>query len=262
MPVTAFIGCGNMGGALARAAAKKMPAQDILLCNRSPEKAEKLAEELGAKTVNAREAAGKADILFLGVKPQQLDALLDEIGCVLKERSAQPIIVSMMAGKPLSLLKELFPKAPVVRIMPNIPVSIGAGVTLLCAEEAVTETQKEQIRTLLGPAGEVVELNEHLFDAAGGVTGCGPAFIAMFAEALSDGAVACGLPRAKALKLAEITLKGTAEYLLKTGEHPGALKDKVCSPAGSTIQGVRKLEEYAFRSAVAEAVIATYEKEF
>ena len=262
MAVTAFIGCGNMGGALARAAAKKISAKDILLCNRSPEKAEKLAEELGAEKVSSGEAAAKADILFLGVKPQQLETVMEEIGDVLKNRTRRPLIVSMMAGKSLSQLKDVFGEAHIIRIMPNIPVSVGEGVTLLCAGQDVTEPEKEMIRSLLEPAGSVADLDEHLFDAAGGVTGCGPAFIAMFTEALADGAVACGLPRAKALELAEMTLRGTAEYLLKTGEHPGSLKDKVCSPAGSTIQGVRKLEENAFRSAVAEAVIATYEKVF
>ncbi len=262
MSLTAFIGCGNMGGALARAAAKKIPGKELLLCNRSPEKVRKLADELQASAVDIRTAAEKGEILFLGVKPQQLDAVMKEIGPVLKARTKQPLIVSMMAGKPLELLRQLFGKAPVIRIMPNIPASVGAGVTLMCAAPNVTEAEREAVRSLLEPAGAVIELDEHLFDAAGGVSGCGPAFIAMFAEALADGAVTCGLPRGKALELAELTLRGTAEYLLKTGVHPGVLKDKVCSPAGSTIQGVRKLEESAFRSAVIEAVVAAFEKVF
>ena len=114
----------------------------------------------------------------------------------------------------------------------------------------------------MAASGLVEELNEELMDAATGVTGCGPAFAAMFVEALADGAVTCGLPRAQAIRCAAQMMKGTAELLLETGEHPGALKDRVCSPAGSTIQGVRALEKSAFRSAVTEAVIASWEKEF
>ena len=262
MSLTAFIGCGNMGSALARAAAGRIPGSGILLCNRSPEKARKLADELGAAVVDAATAARQADVIFLGVKPQQLDALLREIAEPLRERTVPPLIVSMMAGKPLVQLQSLFGEASVIRIMPNIPASVGAGVTLMCAGQNVTEAEKETVRTLLEPAGAVAELDEHLFHAASAVTGCGPAFIAMFAEALADGAVTCGLPRAEALRLTEMTLRGTAEYLLTTEEHPGILKDKVCSPAGSTIEGVRKLEERGFRSAVSEAAIATFEKVF
>ena len=152
--------------------------------------------------------------------------------------------------------------APVIRIMPNIPVSVGGGVTLLTAAESVKEEEKRFVKELLGSSGLVAELSENLLDAATGVTGCGPAYAAMFIEALADGAVACGLPRRAALDYAAQMVIGTAKLLLETGEHPGALKDRVCSPAGSTIQGVRRLEEGAFRASVMDAVIAAYEKEF
>ena len=168
----------------------------------------------------------------------------------------------MAAGKDLHTLSELLGGLPVIRVMPNIPVACGSGVSLFAASPEVTAEEKDFFRALMAASGLVEELDEHQMDAAAGVTGCGPAFAAMFVEALADGAVACGQPRAQALRCAAQMLRGTAELLLETGEHPGALKDRVCSPAGSTIQGVRALERSAFRAAVMDAVIACWEKEF
>ena len=257
-----FIGTGNMGGALARAAAKSGKADRLLLANRSPEKAVRLAEELGCEALDNRAVAQQAQFLFLGVKPQLLEGMLDGIRDVLERRTDRFVIVSMVAGKDLACLQKLLGPVPVIRIMPNIPVSVGGGVTLFSASAEVREDEKAFLKDVLGVSGLVDELEERLMDAATGVTGCGPAFAAMFVEALADGAVACGLPRRKAIDYAAGMLKGTAELLLQSGEHPGALKDRVCSPAGSTIQGVRRLEESAFRAAVMNAVIAAFEKEF
>ena len=265
MAVIAFIGTGNMGGALARAAAKSPLCTRLLLANRSPEKAKKLCEELGAEITDNRGAAAQANVLFLGVKPQGLEEMAAGIRDVLDARP-RCLIVSMAAGWSVAELEELLGGLlgglPVVRILPNIPVAVGEGVTLLCASGKVTEEEKELVRGLLAPSGMVAELGEDLMDAASGVTGCGPAFAAMFIDALADGAVACGLPRREAIAFAAQMLAGTARTLLSSGEHPDALRDRVCSPGGSTIQGVRKLEESAFRAAVMNAVIATYEKEF
>ena len=266
MASAGFIGTGNMGGALARAAAKSGLADELLLANRTAAKAERLAREIGGsavRVVSSREAAAAADILFLGVKLQMLEDLLEEIGETIRARSDRFVIVSMIAGKDLETLGLLLGKdRPVIRIMPNISVAVGAGVTLFCCSQSVTAEEKERFVRLMGASGMVAELDEHLLAAASGVTGCGPAFAAMFVEALADGAVACGLPRKQALAYGAQMLLGSARLLLETGEHPGELKDRVCSPGGSTIQGVRKLEERAFRAAVTDAVIATYEKEF
>lgn len=251
-----------MGGALARGAAKSGLAERLLLANRSPEKARRLAEELGAEVVDNRRAAAEAELLFLGVKPQMLAEMAAGIRDVLDARQDRFVIVSMCAGKDLRTLEELLGERPIIRIMPNIPVAVGSGVTLFSASEQVTAEDKNLLKALLGASGLVSELDEHLMEAASGVTGCGPAFAAMFVEALADGAVACGLPRTLALAYAAQMLKGSAELLLETGEHPASLKDRVCSPAGSTIQGVRRLEEGGFRAAVMDAVIATFEKEF
>lgn len=263
MAIVGFIGTGNMGGALARAAARSGLAEELLLANRSPEKAERLAAELGGKAVSNREVVLRSDVLFLGVKPQMLDALLLQIGAALQERKERQLIVSMIAGKDLATLRKLLGEdRPILRIMPNIPVCVGAGVTQFWGTENVTEKDKDFFRELMAASGLVEELDEHLMEAACGVTGCGPAFAAMFVEALADGAVACGLPRAQAIRYAAQMLAGSAQMLLERGEHPGVLKDRVCSPGGSTIQGVRKLEERGFRGAVTDAVIATWEKEF
>ncbi len=262
MSCVGFIGTGSMGGALARAAAKSGRAERLLLSNRSPEKALRLAEELGAEAVDNRRAAAESELLFLGVKPQMLEEMLDGIRDVLSARTDRFVIVSMCAGKDLRTLEELLGERPIIRIMPNIPVAVGGGVTLLCASKQVTAEDRALLRGLLGASGLLLELDERQMDAGSGVTGCGPAFAAMFVEALADGAVACGLPRPLALQCAAQMMKGTAELLLETGEHPAALKDRVCSPAGSTIQGVRILEENAFRAAVMNAVIAAFEKKF
>ena len=261
MAVIGFIGTGNMGGALARAAAKSPLTERLLLANRTQEKAARLAEELGAEVCSNADAAREADVLFLAVKPQGLEAMVAGIRGELSARK-RVLIVSMAAGWTLEDLTALLGAHHVVRIMPNIPVAVGGGVTMLCASENVTEEEKALVKELLAASGMVSELSEPLMEAASGVTGCGPAFAAMFVDALADGAVACGLPRKEAIAYAAQMMKGTAELLLTTGEHPDALRDRVCSPGGSTIQGVRKLEEGAFRAAVMNAVIATWEKEF
>ena len=262
MAAIGFIGTGNMGSALARAAAKSGKAERLLLANRSPEKALRLADELGGEALDNCGVAAQADYLFFGVKPHMLAGMLEGIRDVLAERTDRFVVISMVAGKDLNCLRELLGPIPVIRIMPNIPVCVGGGVTLFTASPEVRDEEKRFLQELLACSGAVDELDEGLLDAATGVTGCGPAYAAMFIEALADGAVACGLPRRKALDYAAGMLKGSAELLLQTGEHPGVLKDRVCSPAGSTIQGVRSLEESAFRAAVMNAVIAAFEKEF
>jgi hypothetical protein len=145
---------------------------------------------------------------------------------------------------------------PVMRIMPNTPVAIGCGVIMYCKNGLLTAEDEQALVSALSPAGIVDPLEERRMDAGSALCGCSPAFTDLYMEALADGAVACGIPRAKALKYAAAAVAGAAQLALETGEHPGALKDKVCSPGGSTIQGVRTLENRAFRGAVMEAVIA------
>ena len=255
-----FIGTGNMGGALARAAAKSGEAE-LLLANRTPEKARALADAIGAAVCDNTTAAGEADHLFLGVKPQMMAGMLAGIAPVLKARAEKPVLISMAAGLTIESIRAMAGGAyPVIRIMPNMPAAVGEGVIFYACSENCEKADVEAFLSYMAPAGKLFALEEKLHDAGSAVAGCGPAFAAMFLEAMADGGVACGLPRAAAIQYAAQMMFGTAKMVLETNEHPGSLKDRVCSPGGSTIQGVRTLEERGMRAAVFDAVIAAYEK--
>ena len=256
-----FIGTGNMGGALARACAQAILNEKLLLSDGYAPVAEKLAEELGCKAVEVGEVAEKAGFIFLGVKPQVMGDMLAGIAPILKARKDGFVLVSMAAGLSIEKIRTMAGgNYPVIRIMPNIPVKAGSGVVLYDATENVTEEEVAAFRSAMAGAGLVDRLPEKLIDAGSALSGCGPAFVALFAEALADGAVECGLPRDKALNYALQTIAGTAEYLMETGTHPAVLKDAVCSPGGSTIAGVHAMELGGFRAAAAEAVICAYQK--
>ena len=259
MSTFGFIGTGNMGGALARAARKKLPGENILLANRTAAKAETLAAELGCAAVD-NAAAARADFVFLGVKPYLVAGLMEEIGPVLSARTDRFVLVSMAAALTISDLRQRgCGDYPLIRIMPNTPSAIGEGVIFYTCD-GVTEAERQTFLEAMAGAGRLLPLDDHLMDAGSAVAGCGPAFVDLFLEAMADGGVACGLSRPMALECAAQTLIGAAKLMLETGTHPGALKDAVCSPSGATIQGVRALEKGGLRSAVMEAVIAAYEK--
>lgn len=255
-----FIGTGNMGAALARAVCKTVPPQQVLLANRTPAKAEALAEELGCAAGTNEEVARACRLIFLGVKPQVMGEMLASLTPVLKEREDCFVLVTMAAGLTCARIREMAGvDCPVIRVMPNTPAAIGEGVLQFCGL-GTTEEDMASFRNLMAPAGLVDQVPEGLIDAASCVSGCGPAFAYLFLEALADGGVACGLPRDKALAYAAQMLAGSARMVLETGAHPGALKDAVCSPGGSTIQGVRALEKGGLRAAAMDAVLAAYEK--
>ena len=255
-----FLGTGQMGGALARAAVKGAQGARVLLANRTPAKAQALADQLGCQATDNQTVAAQCQLIFLGVKPQILPGVLEELAPVLRSRKSPCVLVSMAAGVSLAQLQSLAEGCPVVRIMPNTPVSVGAGLVLYTPGEGLTEEQEAQLTAALAHAGQVDKLPEPLLDAASAVAGCGPAFACQFLEALADGGVACSLPREKAYRYGAQMLLGTASLLLATGSHPGQLKDAVCSPCGTTIQGVRVLEEHGLRAAVMDAVLAAFEK--
>lgn len=256
-----MLGTGNMGSAVAKAIRTGAPELPLLLANRSPEKPAALAEALGNAGVCSNcEAAQRSTLLFLAVKPQVMPAVLEEIAPVLAARKDRFVLVTMAAGLTCKTIQKLAGGAyPVIRIMPNTPAAIGKGVIPYCGE-LVTEQELADFAALLQPAGLLDPLPEHLIDAASAVSGCGPAFVYLFIEALADGGVACGLPRDKALRYAAQMTAGAAELVLASGKHPGALKDAVCSPGGTTIQGVYALERDGFRGAAIDAVTAAYEK--
>lgn len=256
-----FIGTGNMGGALARSVAERKGNGSILLANRTAAKAEKLAADIGAAVGTNDEVAEQCKYIFLGVKPQMMADMLSGIKDVLGTRKSEVVLVSMAAGLSCEKISEMAGGGfAVIRLMPNTPVSIGEGIVLYCSNDLVSKADESELVNAISGAGMTDPIDEKLIDAASAVSGCGPAFAYMFIEALADGAVECGLPRAKAMSYAAQMLLGSAALVLKSGEHPGKLKDDVCSPGGSTIKGVHALECGAFRAAAADAVVKAYER--
>ena len=251
-----FIGCGNMGGAIARALSKS--GTDILLSDRSG-KGKLLARELGCTYSDNVTIAQTCDRIFLGVKPHLMASMLKPLQSVLAQR--KPLLITMAAGLTIAQIEQFAGcRMPVIRIMPNTPVAVGKGMTQYCCNELVTADVLESFLQDMAPCGQLDMLDESLIDAASALSGSGPAYMYVFLEALADGAVACGIPRQKAMEYAAVTMLGAAETYLATMQHPGALKDAVCSPGGSTIEGIRALEQHGFRSAAMDCVAATYRK--
>ena len=202
------------------------------------------------------ELVWQAPMQLLGIKPQQVDALAETA----PEVDHQPLLISVLAGVTLDRLQRLFPGHRCVRAVPNTPALVGAGLTALAWGRGVTPDQQVQVKALFASVGDVLELPEDKLDAFLALTSSGPAFIALVAEAMADGAVAAGLARDLAHHLAHRTLAGTAELLHQRALHPAVLKDMVSSPAGTTIAGLRALERGAVRSALIEAVMCAAER--
>lgn len=257
-----FIGCGNMGGALARAVAKKVGGENVYVSDFDKNKVDSLVNECGAIASNNGFIVENCDYIFLGAKPQTLiTELLPSVSDVLKNRPTDFTIVSMAAGISIEKIEDaLGAKYPIIRIMPNIPASVGSGMILYCTNDKVSDDSVSNFVNAMSESGTTDNIPESLIDAASAVSGCGPAFVYLFIEALADGGTLCGLPRAKALLYAAQTVKGAADMLLESGKHPGELKDAVCSPGGTTIEGVYALEKGAFRANAMDAVIKAYEK--
>ena len=256
-----FIGTGNMGGALAQAVCKVADPRRVLLSNRTRAKAEALAGHLGCAVGTNEEAAAQCKYIFLGVKPQMMAETLAPLQAILRARQDPFVLVSMAAGLTMEKIAALAGgDYPVIRIMPNTPCAVGAGLTNYTASAAVSQGDLEQFLHYMSASGTLDPLDESLFEAATAIAGCGGAYILQIMEGLADGGVACGLPRSKALLYAAQMIEGTGRLALETGLHPGILKDQVCSPGGSTIQGVRVLEERGVRGAMMDAAIAAWQR--
>ena len=256
-----FIGAGNMGGALAVAACKTTVPCNIVLADHDERKATALAESCDCAVGDNATVAAESRFVFLGVKPQVLPSLLEELAPEFALRSDRFVVVTMAAGISMdAIVNGLGCRYPVIRIMPNTPVSIGEGMVLYAVNDQVTADDEREFLSLMSAAGVLDKLDEKLIDAGSAVSGCGPAFAYLFIEALADGGVECGLPRDKALRYAAQTVLGAAELVLCSGKHPGELKDAVCSPGGTTIAGVHALENGAFRNNAMNAVTAAYKR--
>lgn len=255
-----FIGCGNMGGALVRAAVKTVNAWQVAITDKDTKKAEDFAEATGVVFESLPNLITGCDYIFLGVKPQVLPTLAEELKPILEKRESGFILVSMLAGITTDRIKELLGDYPVIRIMPNLPVSVGEGMILYTATSDVKKDELDGFLSLMKASGKFVKLDESLFDAGTSVSGCGPAFVCQFIEALAKGGESCGLSAEDSRLLAEQTLLGTAKMLLETGRDPADLRVAVCSPGGSTIEGVKSLQADGVDNIVSNAVAASYKR--
>lgn len=256
-----FIGGGAMGeaimsGALAQ---KLVPAENIYVSELRGERCHELSEKYGVNAVTDNEftASEGLDLLFLAIKPQvaakAMDALKGKV-------PADVVIASIVAGLPIKTINDFFPENPIVRIMPNTPLSIGEGMAAYARNERATVENAKAVSDILLACGKAVEVQESMLDAVTGLSGSGPAYGFVMIDALADGGVAAGLPRQTAILLAAQTLLGAAKMVLETGKHPAVLRDQVTSPAGTTIAGVRVMEQQGVRGAVIDAVLAATER--
>jgi len=234
-------------------------ADAIAIGDPSPARRQFLVETYGVQaTADNYAALANADIVLVAVKPQVFDTVMPSLQQVAAQQSA--LLLSIMAGVPLARLEAAVPGWPVIRAMPNTPATVGAGMTAIAPGQQATQDHLQVARSIFEAVGSVVEVSESLINAVTGLSGSGPGYIAIVIEALADGGVAAGLPRATALQLAIQTVRGTAELLQQTEMHPAVLKDRVTSPGGTTIAGIAQLESSGLRSALMSAVQAACDR--
>lgn len=251
------IGTGAMGGAIMRAICKKYDVKNIKITDKNVELGKAFANETGATFVSTNKEVLDADYIFLAVKPQFLSDVFAEIAGNIPTNA---VVISMAAGVKLEKLENWAPKARFVRMMPNVCAQIGQAMIAITYNENIKAEEGATVKEILSSAGKVEQVPEKLMDCVTAVSGSGPAFVFMFIEALADAAVRCGMPRSQAYTYAAQTVYGSAGMVLENGQHPAVLKDMVCSPAGTTIEGVAALEKNNFRNAVIEAVTAACDR--
>jgi len=248
-----IIGGGVMGEAiLSRLVASHtyLPSE-VCVSDPSQERRHLLAQKYGVNVTPNNLVAAEAEIMLLAVKPQSLN-----VAAIGLANAPANCIVSILAGVTLAQLEVMFPSKPIIRAMPNTPAQVGAGVTAIAANPLVSTEHLDSVRKIFEAIGTIVEVSESLMNAVTGLSGSGPAYVALVVESMADGGVAAGLPRAIAMQLAIQTVLGTAQLLSETMIHPAQLKDQVTSPAGTTIAGIAQLEKAGLRSAMIEAVLA------
>lgn len=256
----ALIGSGNMGQALVRGflQQERLSGNDIFVFDIDHEKSADFAAQIGAKTADtAMEAVIGSDIILLAVKPQVIEAAIAGFAEQLLDST---MLVSIAAGVSLSRLRRLTgPRPAIARVMPNTPAMVGSGVSAICFDQT-SHQQRQLIEDLLSSCGMAITVSESLMDAVTGLSGSGPAYVMLMIEAMADAGVLLGLPRETAIKMAAMTLLGSAKMVLETGLHPAVLKDQVCSPGGTTIEAIASLEADGLRNALINAVCASAEK--
>ena len=255
---TTVVGGGNMGEALLAGLLASCSPEDLTVVELSAPRAEYLRERYGVAATDLADAVAKADALLITVKPYHLAVLLDELGPLLRPGQ---LIVSAVGGTPIGDIEARLPGSPaVVRSMPNLPVSLGAGAIAICPGQHVGPAELDRVRVLLAPLGRVVEVTEGQLDAVTALSGAGPAYFALIAEAMIDAGVLAGLPRPLSEQLVLATAAGTGRMLGEPDADPAKLRAAVCSPGGATIAGIRELEGRALRAAVMAAVVAARDR--
>ena len=258
-----FIGTGNMASAIIKGVLSSglLKGDEIGVYDLQSEKADALSAGYGVKTFSsASELTENCEKIVLSVKPNVIAAVLSEINNTAKEKN--PLFISIAAGKTLGFLSSCVDyKGKFVRVMPNINAVVLSAVSAFCADENVSESEKAFVEKLLSSFGTAVEIKEDLFSVFSAIAGCSPAFSYMYIDSLARGAVKNGMPKDVALKIAAQAVLGSAKMILESDDHPWALVDKVCSPGGTTIEGVTALQENGFESAVMNAVQASYDKD-
>lgn len=256
-----FIGTGNMASAMMGGIIKNniVPAEDIIGADLFAPSREKVKETLGIQvTANNLKVVEASDIFVLSVKPQYYETVINEIKDAVRE---DQIVITIAPGKTLAWLEKKFGKSvKIVRTMPNTPAMVGAGMTAACRNQYVTDEDMAEAIAILEAFSVVEVIPENLMDVIPPVSGSSPAYVFVMIESMADAAVSGGMPRAQAYRFAAQAVLGSAKMVLETGKHPAELKDMVCSPAGSTIEAIRVLDELGFRTAIFEAMKACEEK--
>lgn len=256
-----FIGLGNMAKAIIGGMLKQdiVKPKQIIGFAKTAETRERMQQKFGiAVAENNRQAAGEADVIILAVKPIFFAEVIEEIR---EEVSENKLVISIAAGKTMEWIQTQFGKeVKLIRCMPNTPALVGEGCTAVCGSGTVSEEEISFCLKLMGSFGKAIAIPERLMDAAGAVSGSSPAYVFMLIESMADSAVQAGMPRKQAYEFAAQAVLGSAKMVLETGMHPGELKDMVCSPGGTTIEGVKVLEEKGMRAAVMGALEACVEK--
>lgn len=254
-----FIGAGNMGSAIISGVLNKraLLADSIYVSRKHPEKGAELAQKGVHIMADNLSLVRAVDCVLLAIKPVYAADVIREVYDALDGK----FVISIVAGWTYDMLKNTLPAgARFVRVMPNTPLAVGEGMSLISSLCTCSDEEFAFAKSIFAAAGKVAVVEDHVYTPANGISGCGPAFVYAFIEAMADGGVRYGVPRALAYELAAQTLVGAAKMVLETGEHPGQLKDAVCSPGGTTIEGMYALEKGGMRAAVMDAVGATVEK--
>lgn len=260
--IVGFIGAGNMAGAIIRGmAGGGFRGENIWAYDPDEEKLRTLYGECGITICpSAESVASGVDTLVLAVKPQVLPGVLAGLTTVLHR--CRPLVVSIAAGKDLAFLEEALGEGlPIIRVMPNINAKVGESMTAFCGNALTQDTHRASVRRIFEAVGEVIELDEKLFSAFSVIASCSPAYTLLYIDALAQAGVKYGIPKPMALKIASQSVLGTTRLLQESGEHPRALADQVCSPAGTTIAGVCSLQKSAFEAAVVAAADASMERD-